>query len=54
MPGFSVTAAYTPFCLPQTQKVVVSTQLYWLLVCFGQLYNEIHIVRNWKFIQVLP
>ena len=51
---FSDNYIYSPSCLPQTQKVVVSTQLHWLLVCFGHLYNEIHIVRNRKFTQALP
>ena len=52
---FSEGYIYSPSCLPQTRKVVVSSQLHhWLLVCFGQLYNEIHLVRNRKFIQVLP
>ena len=38
-PAFSVKATYTPLsCLPQTQEVAVSSQLHWLLVCFGQLY----------------
>ena len=36
---------YSPSCLPQTQKVVVSSQLHWLLVCFVQLYNETHISK---------
>ena len=46
---FSESYIYSPSCLPQTQKVVVSSQLHWLLVCFGQLYNEIHRVRNWIY-----
>ena len=40
-------------CIPKTQKVVDSSLLQRLLVCFGQLYNEIYIVRNQKFTQVL-
>ena len=54
MLAFSVKATYTPpLDYLKTQKVVVSSQLHWLLVCFGQLYNEIHVVRNRKFTQGL-
>ena len=45
---FSESYMYSPSCLPQTQKVVVFSQLHWLLVSFGQLYNEIRLVRNQK------
>ena len=41
---FSESYIYSPSCLPKTQKVVVSSQLHWLLVRFGQLYNEIQII----------
>ena len=55
MPDFSVKATYTPhLAFPKTQKVVVSSKLQRLLECFGQLYNEIHVVRNQKFTQALP
>ena len=52
---FSESYIYSPSCLPQTQKVVVIHNCNgYLLVCFGQLYNEIQIVRNRKSTQTLP
>ena len=50
---FSENYIYNPSCFPQIQKIVVSSQLHWLLVSFGQLYIEIHIVRKRKFTQAL-
>ena len=47
---FSESYIYSTTCLPQTQKVVVSSQLHWLLVCFGQLNKDIHVVRKIRYL----
>ena len=53
-PTFSLKATYTPSCLTQTQKEVFSSQLHWLLVYFGHLYNENYIVKNPRFLDRAP
>ena len=52
-PAFLVKATYTPPLAYLKLRKWCFLKLHWLLVCFGQLFNEIHIVRNWKFTHAL-